>query len=264
MRVRRVGWALLPTVVCAGCATGPSHADLAAFLKAHEHSVAAVESRIGASDTVSIHAPRIHEIDGREETVGPAGTISLRLVGEVKIAGLTTREIETKLEELLRPYYHDPRVHVRIVNQPQRVYYVLGEVVRRGAHPFTGHDTLMHALVAAGPNEIAWREKVKVIRPSPLENERRVLEIDVNKMVKDGDTRLNILLEPGDIVQVPPTPLGWLGKKIRELLYPATPAFDLYATPADFMYVQDDYENFGELTSQRSRFSSRGRAGRRR
>ncbi|MCH7526129.1 MAG: hypothetical protein IID39_01710 [Planctomycetes bacterium] len=41
-------------------------------------------------------------------------------------------------------------------------------------------------------------------------------------MIKTGDTRMNILLEPEDIVYVPPTPLAWLGLKIQELLFPVS------------------------------------------
>ncbi|MCH7527040.1 MAG: hypothetical protein IID39_06360, partial [Planctomycetes bacterium] len=113
-------------------------------------------------------------------------------------------------------------------------------------------DTLVHALIRAQPTNIAMRKRVKVIRPSPLDEQRHEIEIDVDKMIRAGDTRLNILLEPGDVVYVPPTPLGWLGLKVRELLFPVEPVYEAYTTPLDFQVAQSYYDN-RDLTTRRPR-----------
>lgn len=244
--------AAVASVICAGCATTPAHRDLAAFLKAHEHEVSATELRVGAGDTIAIDAPRIHEIKKEPVRIAPDGKISLRLVGAVKLAGLTTREAAAKLAELFSLYYRKPEIYVRILNQPTQVFYVVGQVRQPGMFAYTGRDTLVHALIRAQPNNIAMRKRVKVIRPSPLDEQRHEIEIDVDKMIRAGDTRLNILLEPGDVVFVPPTPLGWLGLKVRELLFPVEPVFDAYSTPLDFRLTQRDYES-DDLTGSRRR-----------
>lgn len=224
-----------------GCATA-THKDLAAFIKAHEHAIAATELRVSPGDTLQINAPRVFEIDGERPRILPDGKISLRLLGEVKVSGLTAREIALKLEEQLLPYYREPIVHVRVVNQPREVFYVMGQVAGEGPYAFTGRDSLMHALAVARPNHIAWKSKVKVIRPDPVENKRHEFEVDVDSMIQTGDTRKNVLLQPGDVVYVPPTPLGWLGLRIREVLDPFSPAVQAYATPGDFMEENDAYE----------------------
>ncbi|NOT00950.1 MAG: hypothetical protein HOP29_10000 [Phycisphaerales bacterium] len=224
-----------------GCATA-THEDLAAFIKAHEHVIAATELRVSPGDGLQINAPRVFEIDGERPRVLPDGKISLRLLGEVKVSGMTAREISLKLEEALLPYYREPIVHVRIVNQPREVYYVLGQVAGEGPYAFTGRDSLMHALAVARPNHIAWQSKVKVIRPDPVEDKRHEFEVDVDAMIKTGDTRKNVLLQPGDVVYVPPTPLGWVGLRIRELLDPIAPAVQAYATPGDFIDENNQYE----------------------
>ncbi|MEE9296509.1 MAG: polysaccharide biosynthesis/export family protein [Phycisphaerae bacterium] len=234
---------LLVAAAGSGCAATTTHEQLASFLKAHEHAVAGTEMRVGARDTLSITASRILEVDGQQQTVMPDGKISLRLLGEVKVVGLTAREIASKLEELLSPYYHEPEVQVRIVDHRSHVYYVLGQVGAVGAHPFTGRDTLLKVMVRAVPNNIAWTSRVKVIRPSPFEDKRREIEINVKKMLATGDTRMNILLEPGDLVYVPPTPLGWIGLKLQELLFPVGPVLQTAITPAVFAEIDDVYRN---------------------
>jgi len=240
----------LAIAVSAGCAATPTHKDLAAFLKAHEHEVSATELRLAAGDSIRIDAPRIHEIDSDPVRVAPDGKIQVRMIGEVKVAGLTARETAAKLKQLFSPYYRDPDIYVRILDQPNQVYYVVGQVHRAGMFAYTGRDTLVHALIRAQPNNIAMRTKVKVVRPSPMDDERHEMEIDVDKMIQAGDTRLNILLEPGDVVYVPPTPLGWLGLKVRELVFPVEPIYEAYTTPLDFQLAQSYYENNDLITGR--------------
>lgn len=201
------------------------------------------EARVGAADAIALTAPKILEIHGERRIVRPDGKIKLRLIGEVKVAGLTAREVATKLRELLAPYYHDPSVQVHIVSQPGNVYYVLGQVGGGGPQRYTGRDTLMDALVRAGPTAIAWKSRVKVIRPSPVQGERREIEVDVDHMVKTGDTKMNVLLQPGDIVYVPPTPLGWIGLKIEEALYPVRPVIRAGTAPAALADIPDAYDD---------------------
>ena len=243
MQYRVIVATVLTGISCAGCAATSSHVDLAAFLKAHEHTASATVSRIAPGDAISISAPRVREIDGERPTIQPDGKISLELIGEVKVAGLTARETASKLEELLKPYYLDPQVRVQITRQPGKVYYVMGQVGAPGPFPYTGRDTLMHVLAMAGPTNIAWKSRIKIIRPSPIEGERREIRVNVDKMVKTGDTRQNVLLEPGDVVYVPPTPLGWIGLRIRELLDPVGPVLQAYATPNQFLTEQQFYED---------------------
>jgi len=233
-------WCSLATV--GGCTT-VTHKDWSAFLKAHEHSVTAVETRVTPGDTITIHSPQALEIDGATPEIQPDGKVSLDLVGEVQVVNLTAREIAEKLGRLLAPYYTDPKIRVQIVSQPGRVYYVLGQVGMPGPFPYTGRDTLLYSLAVAQPNPIAWASRVKVIRPSPFDDQRHDVEVNVERMIETGDVRQNVLLEPGDVVYVPPTPLGWIGLRIRELLYPVTPALRAYQSPEDFLETQDRYED---------------------
>jgi polysaccharide export outer membrane protein len=229
------------TVACPGCAN--QHADLLQFLKEHEHLATATEYRVGIPDELTVSAPRILEIDGVSQTVGVDGKVSFRLLGAVRVVGLTPREIAAKLEELLRPYYEDPKVQVQVSRYVSKKYYVFGEVARQGPFPYTGKDSVIDALSTANPTFIAWRSQVQVIRPSPDPSKQVRLRVDLDKMVQGGDLRMNVLLEPGDVVYVPPTPLGWVGNRFREILYPFLPAYHAYKTPADAMDATDEYQD---------------------
>lgn len=241
--------------LASGCQS--THQDVVAFLKAHEHEVSAIEYRVGIPDVLQISAPQVLEIDRVTQTVRPDGKISLRLVGPVKVVGLTEKEIAAKLVRLLEPYYEDPKVQVRVTQYKSKVIYVSGMVGGGNsgaggsmnvsevwtALPYTGRDTVLDVLAKTGLSFIAWRSQVKVIRSSPHEGEQRELLIDVEHMIKTGDTSKNVLLMPNDILVVPPTPLGWLGLRVQEVLFPLQPAANAYQFPAGVMATQDEYED---------------------
>ncbi len=239
--------------VCTGCQS--SHKDIVAFLKAHEHEVSAIEYRLGIPDEVTISSPRILEIDRVTQKVRPDGKIALRLLGPVKVVGLTEKEVAAKLTRLLEPYYEDPKVQVRVTGYNSKVIYLAGQVSTsngRGAsrgvaegwssRPYTGRDTVLDVLAQESMSFIAWRSQVRIIRCSPDESKRHEIVVDVDKMIATGDTSRNVLLQPNDIVFVPPTPLGWLGLRVQEILFPLQPVIQAYTTPASVMDAHDRYE----------------------
>lgn len=213
------------------------------FLREHEHEVSAIEYRVGIPDTIAISAPRIQEIDGEYQRIQPDGKINLRLLGEVKVVGMTAKEIAAKLEVLLSRYYVDPKVSVRVSSYQSKKYYVQGQVGNPGPKPYTGRDTLIDAITRSGADFLSWTSQVKVIRPAHGDTPVRTLHVDVDKMIRTGDWSRNILLEPDDVVYIPPTPLAWVGLRVRELLYPVQPVMQAYITPAQIKDANDEYHD---------------------
>ena len=224
---------------CVGCA--PKGTDMLHFLREHDHQVSAMEYRVGIPDGIAISAPRILEIDSEAQRIQPDGKITLRLLGSVKVVGMTAKEIAAKLEVLLSRYYVDPKVSVRIVGYASKKYYVHGSG-RMGPRPYTGRDTLLDAVVSTGVDFRSWTSRVKVIRPSHGNRPVRRIVVDVNQMIKDGDWSKNILLEPDDIVYVPLTPLAWVAQRLREAIYPIQPVVEAYTAPARLTYMDEAYD----------------------
>jgi polysaccharide export outer membrane protein len=244
-----------------GCA-GPSHGQLIAFLKSHEQSVSTGHYTVMPPDVIMVHAPVAMEIDGVRQQVRPDGKIALRLLGEIDVAGLTTEQIAEKLRRHLSRYYVDPEVVVDVARYASQFYYVFGQVERPGPKLFSGRDSLLTVLAEARPNFLAWRSQIRVVRPSPDEDGRKIIIVDLDHMVRSGDVTQDILLQPGDIVEVPPTPLAWLGLRVRELLYPVTPILEVYDAPADAIdstHIYEDELGDGTGTYQSSHGRRRSR-----
>jgi protein involved in polysaccharide export with SLBB domain len=222
-----------------GCAA--KQTDMLHFLKEREYEVSAIEYRVGIPDGIDISSPRVAEIDGQSRRIQPDGKINLDLIGEVKVVGMTAKELAAKLEVLLSRYYLDPQVSVRVAGYYSKKYYMYGQVGAQGPHPYTGRDTLLDAVLRAGVNYTSWTSRTKVIRPSRGDTPIRVMEVNLDRMIENGDWSRNILLEPDDIVCVPPTPFAWVGQQIRQLLLPADPVLQAYRTPKEFMDASDTY-----------------------
>lgn len=222
-----------------GCA--PRKTDMLHFLRSGEHQVSAMEYRVGIPDVISVSAPRILEIDGVVQRIQPDGKITLRLLGPVKIVDMTAKEIAAKLEVLLSKYYIDPKVSVNVKLNSKK-YYVYGQG-GTGAMTYTGRDTLFDAVLPAAGDFRAWTSRVKVIRPSHDGEGVRTLTVNVDAMLKKGDFSRNILLEPDDIVYIPPTPIAWMSQRLREIIYPVAPAVQAYQAPADVIYADEVYDD---------------------
>jgi polysaccharide export outer membrane protein len=216
---------------CAGCQS--THANRVAFLRADEQIVSTGQYTVAPPDVIIIHAPVAPEVDGAAGQIQPDGRIALRLLGDVQVAGLTTDQIAAKLQDLLARYYVEPEVVVEIGRYASQYYYVFGQVHRPGPKPYTGRDTLLHALSEAEPTFLAAKSQIRVVRPAASGRDSRIITVDLNKMVRNGSASENVLLQAGDVIEVPPTPLAWLGLRVRELLYPVQPAVDAYNAPAE-------------------------------
>lgn len=225
----------------AGCA--PPYEDLRVFTQGHEKEVAAVTYRLAPPDVISISSPTASEIDGDTQPIRSDGKITLKLLGEVQAAGLTPTELAAKLEQQLCKYYVSPAVSVRVASFQSQKLYVFGHVGRSGVLPFTGRDTVLDVLASAGLARGAWGTNIKVIRPSADEKARREITVDVDRIMQTGDLKSNFLLQPGDIVYVPPTPFVWAGLTLQEVMFPVREAANAYSLPAQVISATDYYQD---------------------
>lgn len=238
---------IIAVLACTGCA--PTHQDVMTFLHADQFTTSGTTYRLGPTDSISVSSPQAPEVS-KHTVIRADGTVHLKLLGEVRVAGLTTHEVASKLQRELRAYYLDPTVYVTLARTSSRVFYLFGEVSGSGggldrsaaARPITGRDTILNVLTKYPPTPNAWLSQIKVIRPGPTPSENQEMIIDFYNMMVRGDLRKNILLQEGDILYVPATPLAWIGYRIQELLQPVAPVINAYQTPAQIGKAGDVYK----------------------
>jgi polysaccharide export outer membrane protein len=193
------------------------------FRPATEKDVSATEYRVAPPDKLMIRAPGIKELDQQTIQIRPDGKISVNLLNEIYVAGKTPEELGKILTEAATKYYNTPEVKVEVAEYASKFYEVFGTAVHNGGRKaYTGRNTVISALAEAGFSEDAWPQQVSVSRPAKNGQPRATAIIDMKTIYMTGDTRQNYLLEEGDIVYVPDSPLTSWDKQTRKILGPLT------------------------------------------
>ncbi len=160
------------------------------------------EYRVGPKDLLEISVFGLDELN-QTVRVSEDGNITLPLLGEIRVEGLTPSEVERKLAELLKEkYLQDPQVTIFIREYQSKRVSVLGAVSNPGPYELLGRQTLMQIIARAGGMTPAAGQQIIIIRQEE-DGSSRSLRIPVEELVLEGDARLNIPLEPGDIVNIP-------------------------------------------------------------
>ena len=136
--------------------------------------------------------------------VSADGDIAFPLVGNVRVAGLTPPQTQQKLEALLREgYLKRPQVSVTVKESRSRGVSVLGAVRKPGAYQlWSGRTTLLEVLsMAEGVNLNAGRKSLILVRQDE-KGEPRSITIDLDRLFKEGDTSLNVIVQPNDMIYV--------------------------------------------------------------
>jgi polysaccharide export outer membrane protein len=93
------------------------------------------------------------------------GTFIFPLIGRIKAADLTPKELERKIATLLsQGYIRNPQVNVFVQEYRSKTVFVVGEVSRPGSYPLGGRMTVLELLSKAGPTSGAGAEVV-IVRP---------------------------------------------------------------------------------------------------
>ena len=160
------------------------------------------EYRIGAKDLLEISVFGLDEMS-QTVRVSEKGKITLPLLGEIEVEELTKAELERKLGQLLeKKYLQNPQVTVFIREYQSKKVYILGAVGKPGSYKLLGRQTVLQLISDAGGLVEDAGDEIIVIRQRK-DGPSKTLRILIDDLILKGDARLNIPLEPNDIVNIP-------------------------------------------------------------
>ena len=156
---------------------------------------------IGEQDVLMITVWREPELSG-VVMVRPDGKITLPLVNEIPVLGMTPTELTMHLTEKLQPFLNVPQVTVTVREINSRKVYVIGQVGREGSHRINSMTTVLQIIAEAGGlRDFANRKRIYVMRN---ENGKQVrYPFNYDEVIQGRNYAQNILLRPGDTVVVP-------------------------------------------------------------
>ncbi|OQX53703.1 MAG: hypothetical protein B5M54_06380 [Candidatus Aminicenantes bacterium 4484_214] len=161
-----------------------------------------LEYRIGPKDLLEISVFGLDDLNTTVR-VSEEGKITLPLLGEVKVQGLTKTEVEKELARLLeKKYLQNPQVTVFIKEYQSKRVSVLGAVQKPGPYELLGRQTLLQIISEAGGMTEDAGETIIIIRQL-ADGSSKTLRIPAEELIVKGDAKLNIVLQPGDIINIP-------------------------------------------------------------
>lgn len=165
-------------------------------------SASAIASQfvLGTADVIKINVWKNADLS-QTVTIGPDGFVSLPLIGDVQVAGMTANQLAQDLKSRLSSYVVNAQVTVSIVDIRSRQVYVTGQVGKPGGYPLVVPISALQLIAQAGGlTPFANRKDIVILRGSGGHVER--LKFNYNNAVR-GDPKQNINLHAGDTVIVP-------------------------------------------------------------
>jgi protein involved in polysaccharide export with SLBB domain len=204
-----------------GCATvspkPPSVATLAVAPSSSEGRQETNSYQLCQGDVLDIKFPLTPELN-ESVAIRPDGKISLQLVGEMMVVGLTPSDLTKKLQEQYARTLITPEVSVIVRSFAGQKAFVGGEVNSPGVISFDSQPTLLQALIQVGwLKGSAQLRNVVIIRKTGA-SRPDVLFVDVQKWIEEPDQTPPVLLQPFDVVYVPKTKVAKVNDFIKQYI----------------------------------------------
>ena len=156
---------------------------------------------IGVDDVLSVIFWRDKDLTV-DAVVRPDGRISLPLLDDVAVAGLTPEQARDVILERARKYLEEPSATVVVKQINSLKVFITGQVAKPGSYQLTSSMTVMQLIaLAGGLQEYASGKKIVVLR-----NERGrsiAHRFNYEEVCEGRKLPQNIELRPGDTVVVP-------------------------------------------------------------
>ena len=157
---------------------------------------------IGPEDVLRLFVWQNPDLSG-ETIVRPDGYISLPLIGEVQVSGLTVKALQSKLTAAYREFIASPQIAVIPERLNSRRIFFLGqirgteELAKQGGLFLRGNNTLIENVAGVELLPDADLAEAFVTRKDVI------IPVNLERLIKGGDLSQNIRLQPGDTVVVP-------------------------------------------------------------
>jgi polysaccharide export outer membrane protein len=197
---------ILAALIVAGCASGPAGQKLpsASFVSSQEGP--GEEYIIGPLDQLTIFVWRNPEL-GAKVQVRPDGRITTPLIEDMPAVGKTPTMLAQDIKMQLSEYINDPLVSVIVDNFSgtfSQQIRVVGATEKPASIPYRANMTLLDAMIAVGGlSEYAAANKARLIRQDRGTGKQRTYALRLGDLLKRGDSKANVRLEPGDVIIIP-------------------------------------------------------------
>ncbi len=181
--------------------------------------------KVGPMDVLSIKIYQEPELSLDEARVSARGTISLPLLTELKVKGLSPRQIEKLIKKRYREggILKHPQAAVHVKEFKGQKVLIFGAVNTPGRHSMEGNERLAEMLAKAGgikfdaDGDIA-ANKIRILRKVKEKNKKPhgiLMELDLESMTRGDHPEYNLVMQDGDVIYVPEAPRFFVTGQVK-------------------------------------------------
>ena len=164
---------------------------------------------VGPGDILEITTFETGERTTEVARILPDGTVSFSILNNIPVAGEGISEVVHTISSALGQYVRNPQVQVLMKEYSSKTASVFGSInistagittsrTGPGVYPLKGRMTVLELILeAGGPAPDARFDQVRLIRAN------RTYILDLQKSIEAGDNTNNVLVEHGDVLQLP-------------------------------------------------------------
>lgn len=157
--------------------------------------------RIGVGDIIAINVWREPDVSLESVIVRPDGKISLPLIKEIYVAGLTPQQAETEIASKFQQYINNPVVTVILRDVRSQLIFLVGGLNSTGSILYKPGMTVLEAIgEGGGLTDYAKKKKIYVVRE--INGKRMAIDYDYPAVI-GGETDKDVVLQAGDTIVVP-------------------------------------------------------------
>lgn len=165
--------------------------------------VSAAESyRLGPDDVLKVEVWGEEELSGTY-IVSERGTIRRSWLPEIKVVGMSVDEAAAALTAELKKYMKEPRLKVEVAEYKSHRVTLIGGVVNPGQYALSDKRNLFSLLLKAGGLSPQAVGEAVILKAPSKDGAVSRINIDVNKLLNQGDVTQDAQLGAGDVVYFP-------------------------------------------------------------
>ena len=170
------------------------------------HDIKPMRYTIGAGDKFDLFVYDNPDLNMQNVIVKPDGTMTVGLIGEVKVAGKTVAEATELIQKKLKRYIKFPKVTLNAYEIQADRFTIVGQVGNPGVYSFDRPILLSDAIAMAKgfPTGEFHGKTIDLasLEHSYISRNNKILPVDFIKAIRKGDPLHNIPIQDNDYIYI--------------------------------------------------------------
>jgi len=202
---------LLVTTVCLSVTAQEQEAPAQPTLKNAEGNA---RYTLNPGDVVEVQYRYTPE-SNQTVTIQPDGYVSLDIVGDVKIGGLTLEQVRNAIIKKANVRLNNPEITL-LLKEFQKPYFVVaGEVAQPGKFEMRENITALQAIILAGGFKDSAKSSQIILFRKINSEMAEVKVINLKKIKRTTDLEKDLALQAGDMLVVPQNTITKIERYVR-------------------------------------------------